>query len=129
MRKNLQELEALASMVLDAELARLDQASRELSARKDAVTALDDARAARATALREDGAAADPAFLTGQDARWSDWLAAKRARLMLDIAESAAGREAQRLRAQRAYRKRDALRQLREREVRSLQQTWARRDV
>ncbi|GKY86684.1 hypothetical protein [Sinisalibacter aestuarii] len=124
--KDLAALEALAGMVFEAELARLDALSRALADRKADLAALDGARRKRAEALAGDCGADDLAFITGQDARWSGWLGRERARISREVAEIAARREAQRLRAQTAFGKRDALRMIREREAARARQVAAR---
>jgi hypothetical protein len=122
MRKDLQNLEALAAMVFDAELAKLNDVSKLLAVRNGELTALAAARAARAEVLRAGSAGEDLAFVTGQDARWSAWLARTGARLSREVAEVAAQREDQRLRTKKAFGKRDALRQMREHEEKERRQ-------
>ncbi|OIP84219.1 MAG: hypothetical protein AUK37_05905 [Rhodobacterales bacterium CG2_30_65_12] len=116
MSRDLAGLEAIAAMMFDAELARLNAVSAELAARTAELAALAEARNARAEMLQSGGGGDDFAFLAGQDGLWSAWLVRTGARLSREAAEIAARREAQRLRAQKAFGKRDALRQMRARE-------------
>lgn len=116
MSRDLEGLEAIAAMMFDAELARLNAITGELAARTVELSALAAARKARAELLRAGEGGNDFAFLAGQDALWSAWLVREGMRLSREAAEIAARREEQRLRAQKAFGKRDALRQMRARE-------------
>ncbi|HHC29845.1 MAG TPA: hypothetical protein ENK80_04690 [Rhodobacterales bacterium] len=129
MSQNLRDLEALATIVFDAEMAHLNVLSNDLSAWRAQIERLAAERAARSAALDGAGGEPDLAFLFGQDARWAGWIHQERQRLAKEVANAAARREEQVLKTQRAFGKRDALRRLREREEAARNRMQARRTV
>lgn len=114
MSRDVDGLEAIAALILDAELARLNVISGELMARKAKLDNLEAGRSAWAELIRSE-AGEHSAFIAGRDALWLAWLTRTRARLSVEAAAIAAQREEQRLRAQKAFGRRDALRQMRTR--------------
>lgn len=114
MRRGISELEVLAQIVFEAELARLKTLSQEVNEQHAALSELAAAKSQRQAALMESELRDDLAFLAGQDALWGKWAFLESARLSRSLAQAAARREDQRLKTQRAFGKRDALRQMRE---------------
>ncbi len=114
MNDDLRPLEALTRMKLDTELARLRRLSEVAEARRREISALGASVEARSRAIAEADPARDLALLSGQDAIWQDWVQRQKRRLTRDAAEAAAQREAQRVRAQRAFGETEALKGLRE---------------
>lgn len=127
MNRSVHDLETLATIVFDAEMARLNVLTKDLSARQTQLEDLAAAKAARSAYLEAGQSESDLAFLVGQDARWSRWLNQESQRLSKMLAEAAARREEQVLKTQRAFGKRDALRQIREKEEAARSREQARR--
>lgn len=127
MSREFAELEALAKIVFEAEMAQLNTLSQEVNERRAALSELAEAKAARQTALADGRAIDDLAFLAGQDALWTAWLTLEGAQRSQSLAEAAARREDQRLKTQHAFGKRDALRQIREQDEAERAQMRARR--
>lgn len=127
MNQSLNDLEALATIVFDAQMARLNVLTKDLSARQTLLEELAAAKEARSSYLEAGHSENDLAFLVGQDSRWSRWLNQERQRLSKEVAEAAARREEQVLKTQRAFGKRDALRQIREKEEAARSRERARR--
>lgn len=109
MNDDLRRLQDLTQILLDADLARLQQLADETRRRQDEVVKLGTALTARSNALKGTDEATDLAFQTGQDARWQAWTTREKKRLMRETAEIAAQREAQRKKAQKAFGRVEAL--------------------
>lgn len=109
MSDGLHSLQGLTRILLDAELAKLRHLSAETRLRQDEVARLDAALAARTQTLASTDPLNDLAFRTGQDAQWQAWTARAKKRLMRELAEAAAQREAQRKKAQHAFGQVEAL--------------------
>lgn len=104
-------------MVFEAELTHLNAVSNEMKAKNGELIALAAARTDRAERLRAGAPGDDVAFLTGQDAAWSEWLSKRAKELSRDIAKLGAQREALRLVAKKAFGRQEALRQIRARQA------------
>ncbi len=113
MSDQLKTLEALVQMKLDAELARLRKVSEETRRRRDEIAALGAEVQARSEVLNGADLAGDLALQAGQDARWQAWIARETSRLNREAAEAAARREAQRMKARRAFGQVHALGEIR----------------
>lgn len=103
-------------MIFEAELTRLNAASHQMNVRNEELKALAAARVARASELRLGVVEEDIAFLSGQDALWSEWLAKRAEEVSRDAARLGAERETIRLAAQKALGRHEALRQIQARQ-------------
>ena len=103
MSDRMRPLLGLTKMVLDAELAKLRALSDETRRRQDEIADLQATLAARSADVKRADPATDLSLLSGRDAHWQSWVGVTRRRLTGEAAEIAARREAQRLRAQRAF--------------------------
>lgn len=126
MTRYLEEMEAVATMALDVELARLKMISKEMAGKNEVLHTLAQSRTARIRELQAGSADEDVAFLCGQDALWWAWLERNAAKISQEVAELGIKREDQRLRAKQAFGKRDALRQIQayEEDVRKRTKDW-----
>lgn len=109
MSDDLRRLQDLTQILLDTELAKLQQLAEETRRREQAVAKLGAALTARSDALKGTDPLTDLAFQTGQDARWQAWATREKKHLMREAAEIAAQREAQRKKAQKAFGRVEAL--------------------
>lgn len=127
MKDELGPLVELTRFVLDSELAKLRRLSEETRRKQDEINRLGDRLTERLAALGAVDPMDDVSFHSGQDARWQAWVAQEKKRLSLVAAELASRREAQRVKAQRAFGRVEALKGLREVDAAERAQRAARR--
>ncbi|MCB1327938.1 MAG: hypothetical protein KDK28_00030 [Maritimibacter sp.] len=127
MTDDLRPLQDLTRILLDAELAKLQQLTEDTQTKQAALDKLGAALALRASQVKQADVADDLAFCTGQDARWQAWTAAAKGQLRREAAESAARREAQRQKAQFAFGRVEALEGIRQLEAEERKLRAARR--
>ena len=127
MNDQLRSLQNVTQIILDAELAKLRRLSDETRLRQEKLAELVAVRAARSVEVQNGNASKDLAFQTGQDGRWQAWVARANSRLTREAADAAARREAQRMKAQRAFGRVDALARIRALEDDARKQRKARR--
>lgn len=100
MKKDIAALEALAQMVLDAELGQLKMIAKEQNEKAVAINALQEARKTRDEILL---GGPDMAQFAGADVRWHRWMAGAQRRLAVEAAQIAAKREVQLAVARKAF--------------------------
>lgn len=127
MRRDLQDLEALTRMVLDAELAKLRAASTEVAAHRAKIAALNAEVAIRAQSVKAAAEGLDLASSLGQDARWLSWVMQKKKELNAEMSRAAAALEAQQQKAKHAFGRVEAVSGLRQKERDAQRVTEARR--
>ena len=110
MRK-LRELERIAGLILEEELAALDRLAREQEEICQEINRLRDMASDRARALLECGSE-DPAFLAGQDQTWRRWEEERRALLNNRLARLRANHEMQKAKASLAFGRAEAIRKV-----------------
>lgn len=113
MKTPLADMEHIARVILDHELADLRAQAQAAADRRAAVKALSQAQARRGETLAAERAESDLALLMGRDVIWQDWVRRERASRQARLAQALAEQEAQRLRARHAFGRTEALRALR----------------